>query len=128
MPKFVHIDISADDPQRAADFFTKVFGWGVRKFEGPIPYWLIRASSSPDDDTAIGAGIAKREEAWQSVAPTIEVPSVDEYARKIEAAGGTIVQPKTLIPDVGYLATFKDTEGNVFAILEPLAENPSAAG
>ncbi len=128
MPKFVHIDISADDPQRAADFFASVFGWGVQKLEGPVPYWLIRATSSPDDATAIGAGIAKREEAWQSVAPTIEVPSVDAYASKIEAAGGTIVQSKTLIAGVGYLVTFKDTEGNVFAILEPVAENPFTGG
>ena len=44
------------------------------------------------------------------------------------AAGGTIVQPKMLIPEVGYLVTFKDTEGNVFAVLEAIEGSPFAQG
>jgi predicted enzyme related to lactoylglutathione lyase len=116
MPKFVHIDIAADDPHRAADFFSKVFGWSAQKLDGLVPYWLLRPSSK--DQTAIGAGVARREEPWQSVMPTIDVPSADLY--------GAIVRPKTLIPGVGYLVTCKDTEGNVFAILEPVAASVSA--
>jgi predicted enzyme related to lactoylglutathione lyase len=126
MPKFIHIDISADDPRRAADFFSKVFGWSAQKLEGPVPYWLLRTSSAAQDSSAVGAGIGRREEPWQSVTPTIDVPSADEYTDKITAAGGKIVQAKTLIPGVGHLVTFKDTEGNVFAILQPVADNPFA--
>ena len=125
MPKFVHIDIAADEPERAAGFYEKVFGWSIRKLEGPVPYWLIATSDDPAD---LGAGIAKREEAWQSTTPTIEVDSVDDYGRKIVDEGGTIIVPKVLIPGVGHLLTFKDTEGNVFAILEPAEGNPFAAG
>jgi hypothetical protein len=44
--------------------------------------------------TAIGAGVARREESWQSVTPTIDVPSADAYADKIMAAGGVIVRPR----------------------------------
>ena len=29
-----------------------------------------------------------------------------------------LVEPKTAIPGVGYLVSFKDTEGNVMAVLE----------
>jgi predicted enzyme related to lactoylglutathione lyase len=123
----VHIDISADDPQRAVDFFSKVFGWSAQKLEGPVPYWLLSPSPSSGDELAIGAGVARREEAWQSVTPTIDVPSADEYADKITAAGGEIVRPKTLIPGIGHLVTFKDTEGNVFGILQPAASNSSAS-
>ena len=36
---------------------------------------------------------------------------------KIEAAGGTVLMPKTQItPDHGYFALFKDTEGNKLAL------------
>ena len=125
MPKFVHIDIAADEPERAADFYEKVFGWKVQKLDGPMPYWLI---STSDDPTALGAGIGKRTESWQGAAPTIDVPSADEYAAKIEAEGGTIVVPKMLIPGVGHLVTFRDTEGNVFTILEAAEDNAFAAG
>ncbi|MBZ0162802.1 MAG: VOC family protein [Notoacmeibacter sp.] len=124
MPKFVHIDIAADDPERACRFYNEVFGWNVTKLEGPIPYWLLNTCGDPG---AVGAGIAKREEAWQSATPTIDVPSADEYAARIEAQGGTIVVPKTLIPGVGYLVSFRDTEGNVFAILEAV-EGSAFAG
>jgi predicted enzyme related to lactoylglutathione lyase len=123
MPKFVHIDIAADDPERAAGFYEKVFGWTISKLDGPIPYWLVKTS---DDPGAVGAGIAKREEAWQGATPTIEVTSADDCAARIEAEGGTIVVPKTLIPGVGFLVTFKDTEGNIFAVLEPSGDNEFA--
>ena len=33
-----------------------------------------------------------------------------------------------LIPEVGYLVTFKDTEGNVFAVLEAIEGSPFAQG
>lgn len=126
MSKFVHIDIAADNPQRAADFYAKVFGWKVKKLEGPVPYWLV--STAPGDPEAVGAGIAKREHDWQKATPTIDVSSADDYARKIEEAGGTIVQPKAVIPGVGSLVGFRDPEGNDFAILEPSADNPFSGG
>jgi len=126
MPNFVHIDIAADDPERVTGFYNKVFGWNIQKLDGPTPYWLISTDVSPSGQAGIGAGVAKRELDWQSVTPTIDVPSVDEYAAKIEKEGGTIAVPKNLIPGVGYLLTFKDTEGNVFAILEAVESNEFA--
>ena len=115
--RFVHVDISADDPKRAADFYHSVFGWSAQELPGPQPYWLI--STDPSDPTAIGAGIGKRTESWQRVAPTIEVTSADEAAARVVDAGGAIVAPKTTMPGVGQLVAFKDTEGNVLLLLEP---------
>ena len=126
MPNFVHIDIAADDPERATRFYERVFGWKIRKLEGPTPYWLIATGDGMAPP--IGAGVARREEPWQSVTPTIGVDSVDAYEQKILAEGGAVVVPKTEIPGVGQLLSFKDTEGNVFAILEPAAENPFVGG
>lgn len=86
----------------------------------PVPCWLV----GPGAAEGIGAGIAKRSEPWQTVTPTIEVASADDNQRKIIEAGGTIIVPKPLIPGVGKLVTFKDTEGNIMAILEPDQANP----
>jgi hypothetical protein len=118
MPKFAHIDISADDPARAVEFYRSVFGWTPTKLEGPMPYWLMATDSS--DPNAVGAGIGQRTEPWQTVVPTIDVSSADEAAAGIVKAGGSIVIPKTRIEGVGYLVTFKDTEGNVLAAMEAL--------
>ncbi|MCK4952678.1 VOC family protein, partial [Candidatus Bathyarchaeota archaeon] len=54
---------------------------------------------------------------------TIDVHDVDEYLEKITNAGGTVVAPKMTIPGVGYLAFFKDPQGNVFGIMK---DDPSA--
>lgn len=126
MPNFVHLDIAADNPERATRFYQRVFGWKITRLDGPMPYWLVSTGETPAPP--IGAGVARREEPWQSVTPTIEVDSVDAYEKKILAEGGAVVVPKTEIAGVGQLLTFKDTEGNIFAILEPAAENPFAAG
>jgi predicted enzyme related to lactoylglutathione lyase len=37
----------------------------------------------------------------------------------VKDAGGTIVMEKHEIPDVGWIAYFKDPESNLFGIIEP---------
>lgn len=110
------IDIAADDPPRAIRFYERVFGWRIRKWEGPTDYWLIQTG----DDAApgINAGLAKRDDPSQFVTPFVSVPSLDEYVARVVASGGTIIQPKMTIPGVGYLAAFRDTEGNTVGMLE----------
>ena len=49
---------------------------------------------------------------------TIDVPSVDEFSKKIQSKGGKIIAPKMPIPSVGYFAQCMDTEGNVFGIIQ----------
>ncbi len=40
--KVVHFEIVAVDPLRATDFYTKVFGWEIKKWEeGEMDYWMI---------------------------------------------------------------------------------------
>jgi len=49
---------------------------------------------------------------------TIDVPSVDEFAKKIQSKGGKVIVPKMAIPGVGYFAQCLDTEGNIFGIIQ----------
>ncbi|MCJ7496770.1 MAG: VOC family protein, partial [candidate division Zixibacteria bacterium] len=49
---------------------------------------------------------------------TVDVPSVDEFVKKITQNGGKIIVPKSAVPGVGYMAYCADTEGNVFGIME----------
>jgi predicted enzyme related to lactoylglutathione lyase len=44
---------------------------------------------------------------------TISVDDVDAIAKLIEQEGGHITVPKMVIPGVGELIQFKDTEGNI---------------
>lgn len=116
MPRFSFIDISADDPQRAIGFYRDVFGWTIEKWEGPMDYWLIRTGDPAE--AGMDAGLAQREDASQSMTPVIDVPSVNEFAKRVAASGGTVIRPRMSIPGVGYLVTCKDTEGNTFSLME----------
>ena len=49
---------------------------------------------------------------------TLDVPSVDEYTDKIVKSGGKIIAPKMPVMEVGWLAYCKDTEGNIFGIMQ----------
>jgi predicted enzyme related to lactoylglutathione lyase len=117
MPRVVHFEIPADDPERAAKFYGKVFDWKITTWGGPEDYWL--ATTGPDTETGINGAIAKRGESLRSTTNTIAVSSVDDFSQKIVAAGGKVLSPKTLIPGVGQFAYCQDTEGNAFGILQP---------
>jgi predicted enzyme related to lactoylglutathione lyase len=61
----------------------------------------------------------EREGDWSTI-NTISVPLVDEFAERIERAGGRIVSTKQTIPRVDHHWYCADTEGNVFGILESM--------
>jgi hypothetical protein len=118
MPKVIHFEIAADDPKRAKAFYEKVFGWKIKKMGGSsMDYWLINAGKKKE--AGINGALMKREKK-ESTINTISVPSHDEYAKRIKAAGGKQVSKKTRIPGVGLFSYCRDTEGNVFGILEEL--------
>lgn len=49
---------------------------------------------------------------------TVGVESYEETTKKIIAAGGKILTPKTAVPGIGYMSYCQDTEGNVFGIMQ----------
>ncbi len=117
IPTIIHFDISADDIKRAKDFYSKLFGWKIEKFPGHAEYYLIETENS-EGNKGIGGGIAKREKPYQKITNFIQVPSIDEYIEKVKNLGGKIIEPKTTIPTVGYIAGCKDTEDNIFGLIE----------
>ena len=114
MPRVIHFEISADDPERAVKFYEDVLGWKVQKWEGPVDYWLI--TTGPDDEPGINGALMRRTDPSAGTWNTVEVSSVDALIAKVVEAGGKVVQPKVAIPGVGYQAYCMDTEGNIFGI------------
>ncbi len=48
---------------------------------------------------------------------TTQTGDLNDELKRVEKAGGTVIQPKTLIAeDYGYMALFIDTEGNRIAL------------
>jgi uncharacterized protein len=114
MPKVIHFEIPADDPERASKFYTDVFGWQIGKW-GPVEYWLVNAGD--DKEPGINGAIFRRD--WMTTTTnTIGVPSVDDFTDKVVNNGGKVVRAKMAIPGIGWVAYCQDTEGNIFGIMQ----------
>ncbi|MGC1678119.1 MAG: VOC family protein [Candidatus Binataceae bacterium] len=108
-----HFDVHADDVGRARKFYERVFGWRFSAW-GPPDFFMI-ATGTDSDPGIHGAVHSRPKEGERSVGfeCTIAVDDVDTIAKTVEAEGGKIIVPKFVIPGVGELIQFKDTEGNV---------------
>lgn len=123
MPRVVHFEIHASNPQVLIDFYSGVFEWSFVAWEGPAQYWLI--GTGDDKEPGINGGLVKRMgDAPIMGAPvnsyvcTIDVAAIDEYTAKAIGAGGTIAVPKMAVPGIGWLAYCKDPDGNIFGLMQ----------
>lgn len=123
MNRVSHFDIPADDPTRAINFYTNVFGWKFTKWdEGQMDYWMVE--TGPKDQPGINGGLMKRarkadpEAGNNAFVCTIDVESLEEIRQKIEANGGRAFDEEMEIPGTGIIQNFFDTEGNFFGVIE----------
>jgi len=120
----VHFEIPADNVEKLRKFYSKLFGWKIEKFPGPMEYWMIE--TVPIDKKGmpirpgVNGGMMKRQQPEHKPVNYIAVESVDEYTKKIEALGGKALVPKMEVPGIGWWALALDPEGNQFAILQSM--------
>ena len=116
MSRVIHFEIPAEDPERAAAFYQKAFGWNIEKWPGPMDYWMVNTGA--DTCPGINGGLLKKSTQVAGTTNTIGVESVDKAVESVKAAGGKLMMPKTAIPTVGYFAYLEDTEGNLFGVMQ----------
>lgn len=121
MPRVIHFEIVADNPERAMKFYKEVFGWEFNKWDGPQDYWLVKTGE--DSQPGINGGLTPKTNEGSGntggrITNSIDVPSIDEFSNKISMEGGKVLSPKMPIPGVGYLAICQDTEGISFGIIQ----------
>lgn len=126
MDKVIHFEIPSDDKERAKKFYSNVFGWSIEDtpFQDGVYTNVI---TSPIDENymhtekgAINGGMFERNEETPNPVITIEVKSIDDYSKKIEEAGGNMLTQKGEVPEMGFYAYFKDSEGNIMGLWEHL--------
>ena len=126
MDKVVHFEIPANDMERAQKFYKSIFGWEINKVPMPgMDYYIVKTVATdekqmPMEPGAINGGMQKRMVPNESPVLVINVPSLDEYLKKVETAGGKIVMPKMQVGDMGLYARVSDTEGNVIGLWQDL--------
>lgn len=81
----------------------------------------FRMAVWPHEGNSVGGCLVEMEEAHPHKDGTRVYlnggEDLGEVLARVDAAGGSIVVPKTLIsPEIGYFALFSDTEGNVIGL------------
>jgi uncharacterized protein len=115
MNRPIHFEIPAEKPERAIEFYEKVFGWKFEKWDGPAEYWIIRTGESTP---GIDGGLMTRRDPAQPCGNTMDVADLDATVRVVEGTDGQCVVPKMPVPGVGWLAYFKDTESHIFGAMQ----------
>ncbi len=124
MPRPIHFEIHADEPERAIGFYSKLFGWHFTKWDGPMEYWMVVTGNDPEP--GINGGLMKRMgppptpgQPVNAYPCTVGVDDLDATLALAVSLGGTVAMPKMPIPGMGWLAYFHDTEGNILGMMQP---------
>jgi predicted enzyme related to lactoylglutathione lyase len=111
--EITHVDIPADDIERAKRFYRAVAGWEIGAVPGFDDYEMFRTGE------ASGGGIGLRgKTAPDRLRIYITVPNLESAVAAAERAGGTVAQPPTDIQGMGRYAAVNDTEGNEVGLWE----------
>ena len=120
MPRVIHFEIHASDPEKIVTFYKRVFDWQINPLPG-MDYWLI--NTGDEKSPGINGGLVKRRgekpaegQPVNAFVCSLDVPSVDEFVKKALGAGGTLALPKMAIPNVGWQAYVKDPDGNILGL------------
>jgi predicted enzyme related to lactoylglutathione lyase len=109
-----HFEIPVDDPERAAAFYSSVFGWDIKAFPGSPSYYGLAGTG--DSQPGIDGALMQRNAGAASTRITMGVDSIEDASERITSQGGKVVQGKMPVPGMGYFATCEDTEGNSIGI------------
>jgi uncharacterized protein len=101
----VYFEVAGPDGDGLRQFYSSVFGWNIDDAN------RIAASSTG----GLRGGI--RPDPPEKVF-YIGVPNIVEALQQIEAAGGQVVVPRTVIPGVVTFALFTDPAGNRLGLAE----------
>jgi predicted enzyme related to lactoylglutathione lyase len=117
--EFCWAELSTTDPTAAKDFYTNLFGWGVEEVpipESDIPYRMFTAGGRHVG----GVFVQMDEERKQGVPPHwtlyVGVDDADGYAKRAEAAGGTVLAPAFDVMEAGRMAIVADPTGAVLGL------------
>jgi predicted enzyme related to lactoylglutathione lyase len=112
----VWFEIPVKDLNRAVKFYSKVLGVEVQPMEAG-PNKMAFFPFAPG--IASGALVESKENAPNEKGTLVYLNGGDDLSlplKRVEGAGGKILQAKTGIGAHGFIATFKDTEGNRVAL------------
>jgi uncharacterized protein len=122
--RIVHFEIEAVDRERAKNFYAKAFGWQMQQLGAEMSDYVMVTTGDPKEPGGINGGLystqpgqSKELNAYSCV---VGVDNIDQAMGSVKSAGGELLGDKMDIPGVGTFVRCKDTEGNIFTMLQPI--------
>lgn len=114
-------ELLTTDPQKAADFYAKLFGWKIEVMPMPggagdaPPYHVIKTRSA--DDAIGGLMVSPQPGMPPAWGIYVTVDNVDETVAQAKAMGGKVLMEIMEVPTVGRMATIQDPQGAVINVI-----------
>lgn len=113
MSKVNYFEIPAKDPEKVKRFYSSVFDWQMEPWGDK--YWIVTAGDKKEEGID---GAIYLSEKMKTVLNTISVPDIKEYAERVKAAGGQVMDEPHEVGEWGWHVYFKDPEGTVLGMME----------
>ena len=124
MPRVVHFEVHASDPERTMKFYTELFGWRFQPWGPPGTYWLVTTGDA--GQRGIDGGVVPRRDGppvdgqpVNAFICTVDVENAEESLAKAIALGGSEAHPVMAVPGAGWLCYAKDPDGTIFGMMQP---------
>jgi predicted enzyme related to lactoylglutathione lyase len=126
MSPVVHFEMPAEDRQRMASFYEKVFGWKAQMLGPEMGDYVLVTTAEADVKPgapagAINGGFFPKKPDWPAQHPSIviAVDDIESAMTRVGKEGGEVLGEPMPIPGIGRYVSFFDTEGNRVSMLQP---------
>jgi predicted enzyme related to lactoylglutathione lyase len=119
--RVVHFELPYEDQERATAFYAGAFGWQAQSLP-ELSYVLVTTGPTasqgggPQEAGFVNGGMLPRGELVSGPVVTVEVDDIDAALADVERLGGTTVEPRAPVGDMGFAAYFRDPEGNLMGL------------
>jgi len=121
-------ELMSADPERAAAFYTRLFGWQTKPETGIAE---AQYTEWQHGGRSMGGLLPMKGDQWKGVPPHwsmyVTVADCDERAARATQLGGKLYMPPTDIPNVGRFSVIADPQGAAFNIIHLTTTHQPAA-
>ena len=119
--QIVHIEIPADDTEKAREFWGSLFEWQFESYPGPSEYHMTRISDQA------GAAVTNMEPGKRGMRAYFDVDDINAGAARVKELDGEASESMP-VPNMGWFVTCTDPHGNEFGLWQNDPSAPAPTG
>ena len=112
---FMHVELQTKDVDKAKKFYQGIFDWRFEDMPmgNGMSYTGIHVGEGTGGGMWTNPAAPNGPSHWLAY---VNVDSIDATVDKVRSLGGTVVQPKTEVPDMGWYSVITDPTGAMLGL------------